>query len=166
MVNDKDLYLLTGSNLSNRKEMLEEATKRLTECFGRAVNISSIYETAAWGKENQQAFLNQVLVFKSGIDPKAILRTILDIELKMGRVRTEKWGARTIDIDILYYGDILFHDEELTIPHPYLEQRKFTLMPLAELAPEFIHPKLRKTTAELLQLCEDKLEVNLFTEDC
>ena len=165
MVKGKDLFLLTGSNLGNRSAKLKEAANHLHTCFGATVKASSIYETAAWGNENQQAFLNQVLVFKSGIDPKAILHTILDIELKMGRVRTEKWGARTIDIDILYFGDILFHDEELTIPHPYLEQRKFTLLPLAELAPEFIHPKLRRTTAELLQLCEDKLEVNLFTED-
>jgi 2-amino-4-hydroxy-6-hydroxymethyldihydropteridine diphosphokinase len=163
MDSKKDLYLLTGSNLGDRVFMLNTALLHLKVCFGDASNVSSIYETAAWGLENQDAFLNQVLVFHSALKPKIVLQKILDVEQKMGRERNQKWGTRIIDIDILYYGDTIFHDSELEIPHPFIAQRRFTLLPLLEVAPNLIHPVFGKTTSELLNLCSDKLSVKQFT---
>jgi len=160
----KDLYLLTGSNLGDRVLMLNTALIHLKTCFGDAILVSSIYETAAWGLPDQDAFLNQVLVFNSDLKPKTVLQKILDIECQMGRERNQKWGARIIDIDILYFGDTIFDDSELNIPHPFIAQRRFTLLPLLEVAPNLIHPVFGKTTSELLDQCSDKLSVKQFTE--
>jgi 2-amino-4-hydroxy-6-hydroxymethyldihydropteridine diphosphokinase len=123
-------------------------------------NASSIYETAAWGKNDQPAFLNQVLEIETALSPPQLLKTILAIEENIGRVRQEKYGPRIIDIDILLFNDEVLHLPMLKIPHPQLQNRRFVLVPLAEIAPDLIHPVFKKTIAELLAICPDKLEVS------
>ncbi len=153
------VFLLLGSNMGNSLDFLDKASKALQEQVGKLIKSSSRYQTAAWGKTDQPDFINQVLKLETGLSPLEVLKTILGIERKLGRERTEKWGSRTIDIDILFYDQEVVASSELTIPHPYLQQRAFTLIPLAELEPEFVHPVLKKTVSELLDVLESQLEV-------
>ena len=153
------LYLLLGANLNDRVQTLRRAVELIGERVGPVVRQSGLYETAPWGITDQPAFLNQVLTVETTLEPEAVLVQTQTIEQELGRVRHEKWGARVIDVDILYYDDLIRQSETLTIPHPYLYQRRFTLVPLAEIAPEFVHPVLDKTTAELLRECQDTGEV-------
>lgn len=153
------IFLLTGSNLGRREAYLQEAKNKLTEILGAPIAVSALYQTAAWGKTNQPAFLNQVLVFEPSVPAETLLQTILLIEKKMGRQREEKWAERNIDIDILFYGSQVIQIPHLQIPHPHLHQRRFTLEPLAEVAPLFVHPVFNKSLRQLLADCTDKLEV-------
>ena len=156
------IFLLTGSNLGNRLEFLQTAKTELRKRVGNLIQESSIYETAAWGKTDQADFLNQVLELETELKPEEILEINQEIEKAAGRNRKEKWGARELDIDILFYEDLVLETPELTIPHPQLHNRRFTLMPLAEIASEFMHPVFRKTVAELLKNCPDKLEAKFY----
>ncbi|WP_181306836.1 2-amino-4-hydroxy-6-hydroxymethyldihydropteridine diphosphokinase [Rufibacter sp. XAAS-G3-1] len=158
------LYVLLGSNLGDRVFYLTEATTRLAAVFGKTALKSKFYETAAWGLTNQPSFLNQVLVFDTSLSPKVVLALTQQIEQELGRIRKERWGARVIDIDLLFYGQEILETPHLHLPHPQLHLRRFTLTPLAEVAPEFIHPVLQKTIAELLAECPDELEVKEFSE--
>lgn len=152
------IYLLLGSNLGDRITNLKLAIKYIWS-FSEIVRISSVYETAPWGVTDQPAFYNQVVEIKTATDPKSLLNEILKIEELIGRVRKEKWGARIIDIDILYYGDMKLDQEDLIIPHPGIADRKFTLAPLAELAPDFLHPISGKSNKEMLASLDDQLSV-------
>jgi len=125
---------------------------------------SQIYETAAWGNEDQEAFLNQVIEIETKKSPQRLLQITQLIENEMGRVRYEKWGKRLIDIDILYFNDLIFQENDLSLPHPGIADRRFTLVPLVEIASEMVHPVLEKTQAELLSVCEDQLEVSVFDQ--
>ena len=125
---------------------------------------SSIYETAAWGKTDQQNFLNQVIEISTNLSSTALLERILAIEKQIGRIRKEMWGERIIDIDILYYANEVIKSQRLVIPHPYLHERRFTLEPLHEIAPNFVHPVFNKTTSSLLNECKDRLEVKKITQ--
>ncbi len=158
----KSTYLLIGTNMGQRDANLQLATELLEKQVGKLTKSSSIYETAAWGKENQPGFLNQVLAFETNLKPAELLEKILQIEQEMGRQRLEKWGSRIIDIDILYFNEKIINQKNLQIPHPYLQDRRFTMVPLAEIAPDFTHPVLKKTNKQLLEICEDRLEVNPF----
>lgn len=153
------LYLLLGANLNDRAQALRRATSLIAERVGKVIQQSALYETAPWGIIDQPAFLNQVLAVNTTLQPEAVLAKTQKIEQELGRIRHEKWGTRTIDIDILYYGTLVMQTETLTIPHPYLHQRRFTLVPLAEIAPDFKHPVLMKTTVNLLAECTDAGEV-------
>jgi len=157
-------YLLLGGNLGDRLSYLAQARDGLARQVGSILQSSGIYETAAWGKTNQPAFLNQVLEVQTELQPVQLLQKINNLEQELGRVRLEHWGARVIDIDILFYEDMVLQSQRLTIPHPQLHLRRFTLMPLAELIPNLMHPVLRKTVAELLAICPDALEVREFLE--
>ncbi len=152
-------YLLIGGNLGNRSINLDHAKKMLEQNTGRILSISSVFETAPWGNSDQPAYFNQALSFETSLDPDHLLSNILEIENKMGRKREIKYGARTIDIDILFYGDLVQDRDQLTIPHPQLHLRKFALEPLNEIAPGFIHPLLKKSISELLHECPDPLTV-------
>lgn len=156
------IFLLTGSNLGNRLESLETAKAELQKRVGKLMHESSVYETAAWGKTDQADFLNQVLEFETELPPKEILKINQEIEKEAGRNRKEKWGARELDIDILFYDDLVLNLPDLVIPHPQLQNRRFTLMPLAEIASDFVHPVFEKTVAELLKNCPDKLEAKVY----
>ncbi len=155
-------YLLLGGNLGDREVYIKQARRQIGVAIGEIKNASHPYETAAWGLENQQAFLNQVLAVETTLSPPALLAQINILEAELGRVRDIRWGARVIDIDILFYDDLVLQTQRLTIPHPELANRRFTLVPLAEIAPEFMHPVLQRTTAELLAQCPDNLPVTLF----
>ena len=154
-----EVFLLLGSNMGNSVEFIEKAVEGLQELVGKLIKSSALYQTAAWGKTDQPDFINQVLKLETELSPLEVLTTILGIERKLGRERTEKWGSRTIDIDILFYDQEVMACPELTIPHPFLQQRAFTLIPLAELEPEFVHPVYQKTVSELLDELESQLEV-------
>ncbi|KOY87381.1 2-amino-4-hydroxy-6-hydroxymethyldihydropteridine pyrophosphokinase [bacterium 336/3] len=151
-------YILLGSNLGNREAQLNIATQAISK-LGSIVKHSSVYETAAWGLENQADFLNQVLVLETELMASLLLENLLHIEKEMGRERLQKWSSRIIDLDILYFDNQVIDIENLKIPHPYLQQRRFTLLPLCEISPDFLHPVLQKTNRELLETCPDTLEV-------
>lgn len=153
------LYLLLGSNLGKRHKQLALAKKKLVKSLGPLQRESRIYETAAWGKRNQPDFLNQVLILHTKKDPATCMKLILEIEQLLGRTRTVKNAARTIDIDILYYNKDVVNTIDLVIPHPAIPDRRFVLIPLNELSPRFIHPLLGKTNHELLLRCTDPLDV-------
>lgn len=141
---------------------MQAAVAQIGQRIGKVSQASSLYETAPWGGIEQPAFLNQVLEVQTSQAPEEVLRLVLDIEHELGRVRYERWGARHLDIDLLYYGSLHMDTARLTVPHPRLHERRFTLVPLVEIAPDFVHPVLNKTNKELLEACPDTEEVSLF----
>ncbi len=153
----KGIYLLLGSNLGDSHKMLSSAQEHIKSEIGSIVSTSSIYTTKAWGIESQPDFLNQVIEIESSFSPSEVLRQINMIEEKLGRVRRIKWHSRIIDIDILYFGDFKFNSENLVIPHAEIENRNFVLIPMNEIAPNFIHPVFKCTQKELLEKCPDRL---------
>jgi 2-amino-4-hydroxy-6-hydroxymethyldihydropteridine diphosphokinase len=151
-----------GSNLGDRLHALEYSAKILKNKVGPIKQASSIYETEPWGKSNQPVFLNQVLVLDTEMVPDMIMEVNKQIEKDLQRKRFEKWGSRTIDIDILFYGSEVFDQADLQIPHPALHERNFTLIPLKEIASELVHPTLNKTIEELLKESPDPLGATVF----
>lgn len=157
---ENDAYLLLGSNVGARHDNLGQALRALAAQSGRIIAVSSVYRTAAWGKTDQDDFLNQVVLVRTTLSPQALLETVLQIEVSLGRQRTEKWGPRTLDVDILFFGDEVIHSESLIIPHPGIPNRRFTLVPLNEIAPGLVHPITGKTVKQLLEECPDTLPVH------
>lgn len=154
-----DVYLLLGSNLGNRQLFLQEAAQHIENTVGSIITRSGIYETQSWGKTDEPDYLNQVLLIHTELLPQPLLTLLLNIEQLLGRQRLEKWGSRTVDIDILFYGTEIINQPGLTIPHPELHNRRFTLAPLAEIAPQLIHPVLHKTILSLKNELRDTLAV-------
>lgn len=152
-------YLLIGGNLGNRLDYLRQARELIGQRAGRILAISSIYETAAWGNTGQDAFLNQVIVIGTEIPAPELMNLLLSIEEQIGRKRAERYGPRTIDIDMLYYDQEIHETMLVRIPHPEIQRRRFALVPLAEIAPAYIHPELGKTNLQLLMDCNDPLDV-------
>lgn len=152
-------YLLIGGNLGNRKRHLSAACRMIREDCGKIMARSAIYETAAWGMEDQPAFLNQALIIETRWNAGQLLKRLLKIEKKLGRVRFEKLGPRIIDIDILFFNDDTLSLPHLKIPHPDLQHRRFVLEPLSELAPDLVHPVMKKTILTLKKKCSDRLPV-------
>lgn len=154
-------YLLLGSNLGKRNKLLAAALEQIEKRIGRVLLKSSLYETAAWGREDQPSFLNRAVVVETVFSPLQLLEEILAIELDLGRVRHEKWGSRLIDIDIIFFGDqIIDMGKRLQIPHPYMQDRKFVLEPMAEIAPDYIHPVFKCSVSEILERLSDNLSVS------
>jgi 2-amino-4-hydroxy-6-hydroxymethyldihydropteridine diphosphokinase len=156
---EEQVFLLLGTNDGNRMANLNSAKDEIKKSVGLVAEESAIYQTAAWGKTDQPDFYNQVLLLQTTISPEALLLHLQQIEKKLGRERKEKWGARIIDIDILYFGKTVLNTPDLLIPHPAIALRRFTLVPLVEIAPHFVHPVLKKTNLVLLQECVDVLAV-------
>jgi 2-amino-4-hydroxy-6-hydroxymethyldihydropteridine diphosphokinase len=145
-----------GSNLGDKAGYLQKAVSLLKDIFGEPYLMSSIYETEGWGVNNHPIYLNAVVCFNTLLPPEEILEKILDIEKRLGRIRnTGEYKPRTIDIDILFYDDIILKKENLTIPHPLLIYRKFVLLPLSEIMGDYIHPEYGVSINELLDKCED-----------
>lgn len=156
-------YLLTGTNLGERLKNITTAARLIGEQCGIINKKSSVYETAAWGKTDQPAFLNQALELSTSLNAKQLIRRILKIEKTMGRIRKEKYGPRIIDIDILFFNDEQHHLSFLKVPHPEIQNRRFALLPLAEIAPDLVHPVLHKTISTLLKNCPDLLAVKKYS---
>jgi 2-amino-4-hydroxy-6-hydroxymethyldihydropteridine diphosphokinase len=156
-------YLLLGSNIGDRAAYLQQAQKALMATAGELVAASSLYETAAWGLEDQPAFLNQALAVRTALSASALLAACQAAEQQAGRERLQRWGARTLDVDILLYGQEIIATPTLTVPHPALPARRFALLPLAQIAPQLLHPQLHQSVAELLATCPDPLPVQLIS---
>lgn len=153
-------YLLTGGNMGQPEVSLALALELIGKHCGKVSARSSLYETAAWGKNDQPVFLNQALLVETELEAGELLTQILAIEKNIGRIRLEKYGPRIIDIDILLFNHDVYNEPHLKIPHPQLPNRRFALTPLTEIADGYIHPVLKKTIAQLLKECPDKLPVN------
>jgi len=149
--------LLIGGNLGDRTGHLKQAVEEIGMLVGKVEKISALYETAAWGVAEQPDYLNQGIVVSTEMDALTLLHTVLEIERKIGRIRQQKWGARVIDIDVIFYNDEIINLPELKIPHPQLQFRQFVLVPLQEMIPGWQHPVLHKDISTLLQQCTDPL---------
>jgi 2-amino-4-hydroxy-6-hydroxymethyldihydropteridine diphosphokinase len=180
----KEVYILLGSNRGNRQNFIEKALERIEADAGTVSRISALYETEPWGFDDPTPFLNQVVEIETTLAPEDLLEKLLTIEAQLGRIRpldgcgcgipvslnpgkaSEKndasiYSGRTIDLDILFYNQHLVFTDRLMIPHPRLHERKFTLVPLNQIAPGFRHPLLKKTISELLHECRDQSKVTI-----
>lgn len=149
------VILSLGSNIEDRIKYLQTAIKSIENSIGEVVSVSSIYETEPWGVENQENYFNQCILVETKYNQLLLLAEILKIEESLGRTRVKKWDSRTIDIDILFFNDLVYESEHLVVPHPHIQNRKFVLVPLNEIAPDFIHPLLKKSVKELLAETDD-----------
>jgi len=155
-----NVFLILGGNLGERRLNLAKATDLIGREVGVVKRVSSVYETQPWGVKDQPNYFNQVLEIITTLNADTLMETLLKVEKQMGRVRTEKYGARTIDIDILFFNDEIINSRHLTVPHPRLHERRFVLEPLAEIAPEFVHPIFMTPIIGLLKNSKDIGVVN------
>lgn len=148
---NKTVYIALGSNVGCKRDNMAQAVQLIADLpTTQVVKSSSLYETEPWGKTDQDEFLNQVIEIETALQPEELLHELQNIEIKMGRQRKEKWGPRLIDLDILLYGNEVIDDPQLTIPHPYLRERLFVLVPLAEIGAELQFPDDGATVQEVL----------------
>ena len=160
------VFLGLGSNVGDRLKFIEAAIERIGSLEGvELIKKASIYETEPWGVKDQGFFINTAVVIETSLMPDALHNEIKNIERTLGREGREKWKQREIDIDLLFYGDMVITSDNLKIPHNRIEDRRFVLVPLAELDPDFIHPVLNKSVSELLEETGDTLEVSKYTEN-
>lgn len=160
-----NFYLLNGSNIGDRLNNLKKAEYLLNDEFDKALKVSEIYETQAWGKTDQPNFFNQALCYQTSLAPLKLLNVVKNIEKEVGGEHKERWAARMMDIDIIFYGNLIYKDKLLTIPHALMHLRNFVLIPLNEIEPNHVHPKLQITVNQLLKNSMDKLKVKKFMPD-
>jgi 2-amino-4-hydroxy-6-hydroxymethyldihydropteridine diphosphokinase len=153
------VYILLGSNIGKKRFYINQAIQAISIKVGRVKLQSSLYRTAAWGYTNQPCFYNQVILVETSLSPAKTLQQLLAIERQLGRVRAEKMGPRTIDLDILYYDNKQVNTVTLIIPHPHIQNRRFVLKPLVEIAADYVHVVLQQTNKQLLKICTDTLTV-------
>lgn len=157
--------LLIGGNLGDRVANLQKAIGHIAATAGAVIKTSALYQTAPWGSVDQPDYLNQGVEIQTSMDALTLLHTLLDIERQIGRIRQEKWGARVIDIDLIFFNDEVISLPELKLPHPRMHLRQFVLVPLTEIVPGYMHPLLHKTVRQLQQECPDDLSaVKLSTQ--
>lgn len=152
-------WLLMGGNMGDRVAFINSAQNQINNQIGKVISESKLYESEAWGLENQQNFLNKVIIVESDLSAIDILNKCLEIEVSLGRERLEKWAERKIDIDILYFAEETVNESHLTIPHPEIQNRRFVLVPLCEISPDYIHPIFNQDNSNLLEKCKDELKV-------
>ncbi|MBN2237410.1 MAG: 2-amino-4-hydroxy-6-hydroxymethyldihydropteridine diphosphokinase [Bacteroidales bacterium] len=158
-----EIVILLGSNLGARNTLLQQAGQMLETELGSATSVSSVYESEAWGFDSTDTFLNQIRLHNTSKTASEVLKICQNIEHTLGRTRkANQYESRTIDLDLLFRGSEIIHTVDLQIPHPRLHLRRFTLVPLAELMPDFIHPIFKKNMLELLEECTDNLTVTKF----
>ena len=157
--------LSLGSNLGDRLATLERVRERLESLPGtKMLAFSSYYETEPVGGPEQENFLNAAALLETSLEPDALLQKLHEIENDAGRERLVHWGPRTLDLDLLVYGDVQMDRETLTLPHPRMTERRFVLVPLAEIAPDLVHPSSGLTARELLDKCRDRSDVTVFSK--
>jgi|LakMenEpi03Aug12_release.lakeMendotaPanAssembly.Ray.scaffolds.fasta_scaffold114101_2 2-amino-4-hydroxy-6-hydroxymethyldihydropteridine diphosphokinase len=152
-------YLLTGSNLGESASQLTLANQYISQKCGKIITQSAVYQTAPWGNQDQPFFLNQAIKLATELEPEALMQELLHIETLMGRIRTIKYGPRVIDLDILFFNDLIINKPMLQLPHPAMAERRFVLVPMAEIAPTQVHPVYNKTIQNLLIDCRDSSDV-------
>lgn len=153
--------LLIGGNLGDREQLINHA-HRLLSATGEILCESSLYETQAWGGASEGSYLNQALIIKTALSPLELLEVSQGIESQLGRTRDVHWGDRTMDIDIIYVDDLIYQDDNLTIPHPRMAERNFVLVPLTEILPDFIHPVFQVSHRTLLKRSVDNSKVERY----
>lgn len=161
----ESVFVLLGSNLGDRELLVHQACVMIGERCGEIVAQSGLYESEPWGFKAEHWFLNQVVKIVTSLSPDELMQSLLDIEKELGRDRSmphDGYVSRPIDLDILYYGDKVIDTQMVTAPHPRLHQRRFTLLPLCDIAPDFMHPTLKKTNLQLLGECQDSGTVNKY----
>lgn len=165
----KDLFkqnmiatILLGGNLGDREAYLKFATFHIRKDIGQIIKNSEVYQTEAWGGLSDRTYLNQVLLVDTQMNPQDLMKHLLDIELKAGRRRTLKWGNRTLDLDILFLEEQIIKEEDLQIPHPEIQNRRFVLTCLNELDSKFLHPGIKQSIGELLSACPDSLKTQIY----
>ncbi len=158
-------FILLGTNMGDRESLLRNAIMMINASCGEVVAQSKIYETEPWGFVAGNNFLNQVVMIETELKPHDLLKELLSIEAVLGRQRQEGvvgYQSRPMDLDILYYDDFIVDDSDLTLPHPRMHRRRFTLLPLCDIAPDLKHPVFDKTNRVLLEQCDDDSDVKIY----
>ncbi|MBO4568072.1 MAG: 2-amino-4-hydroxy-6-hydroxymethyldihydropteridine diphosphokinase [Bacteroidales bacterium] len=159
------VFVLLGSNLGDRELLVNQASKMIGERCGKIVAKSRLYESEPWGFKSEHWFLNQVVKVETALSPDDLMKELLEIEKELGRDRSvphEGYVSRPMDLDILYFGNEIIDTQMVTAPHPRLHERRFTLLPLCDVAPDFVHPVMKKTNLQLLDECQDAGKVNIY----
>jgi 2-amino-4-hydroxy-6-hydroxymethyldihydropteridine diphosphokinase len=159
------VVFIIGGNLGDRSGLVNQATEMLKKHLGEPKLQSSVYETQSWGNVDKNDYLNQIVVFETALNPSELLAIGQLVESKLGRNREEKWGDRTMDVDILYYGNQIIRSSTLDVPHPLISERRFVLEPLTEILPDFTHPVINMSNRRLLELCDDNSAVWKMTKE-
>ncbi len=160
-----EVYLHLGSNLGDREAMLQRAESLIVSEIGPIRQRSRLYETEPWGEADQPYFINQAILVSTKLSPIETLEAIHRIEATCGRVRSLKWSARVLDIDLIFYEDEIINSKDLKVPHPYMQDRNFVLIPMMDIASDFVHPVLERSMDELYDHCSDSLEVILLENE-
>ena len=156
-------YILLGGNSGDREFLIEEAIRLISREAGNVMRQSSIYETEPWGFLSDAPFLNQAILIQTPLSPSVLLSKLISIEKKLGRKRNNgSYSSRTIDLDILFYNDLIISSKRLQVPHPRMQLRRFAMVPLAEIAGEYVHPVFQVTMRQLDLNCSDRSGVKLF----
>ena len=161
----ESVFVLLGSNLGDREHLVNQACNMIGERCGEIVAKSRLYESEPWGFKSEHWFLNLVVEINTSLSPDDLMKSLLAIEKELGRDRSiphEGYVSRPMDLDILYYGNKVIDTQLVTAPHPRLQQRRFTLLPLCDIAPDFVHPVLKMTNRELLEKCDDSGKIYML----
>ena len=158
-------FVLLGSNLGDRELLVNQACKMIGERCGEIVAKSRLYESEPWGFKSEHWFLNQVVKIETALSPDVLMQELLKIEKELGRDRSVQhkgYVSRPMDLDILYFGNEIIDTQIISVPHPHLHQRRFTLLPLCDMAPDYVHPIMKKTNLQLLDECQDAGKVHIY----